>query len=86
MTYWLKGKDSVNQYVEDRDWPIKSANIFMNNDKVRHLMENEYQFSSPLGIAIHASSGMEGFLASFALLVLGLMIYLSNIVSNSLMT
>lgn len=86
MTYFLKGKDSATQYVEDRNWPAKSANIFMSQDHIRHQIENEYQLASPLGTAIYTSSGMEGFLASFAGLVLGLMLFLANIVSNSLMT
>ena len=58
----------------------------MSVDYIRHQIENEYQFQSPLSTAMHASQGLEGFLSSFALLVLGLMVYLSNIVSNSLMT
>ena len=58
----------------------------MSVDSIRHKLENEYQMSSPLGTAIHASSGLEGALGSFSLLILGLMIFLSNIVSNSLMT
>ena len=44
----IKGVDSPRQYVEDPDWAIKSANLLMENNEIRHTIENDYKLSVPL--------------------------------------
>ena len=44
----VKGTDSPKQYVKDRDWSLKSANLLMENNEIRHKLEKEYSMSLPL--------------------------------------
>ena len=48
MSVILKGQDSARQYVEDKSWPLKSANLLMSHDHVRHLIENDYSIEATL--------------------------------------
>ena len=48
MFAYVKAKDGAEHYYHSIDWAVTQANKLCNNNRVRHILENEFSISAPL--------------------------------------
>lgn len=86
MFAYVKAKDSARHYFHSIDWAITQANKLCDDNRIRHVLENQFSISAPLSTFLQGSGPLTSIISTFLLLNTCFMVGLAYVVVRSLIT